>query len=189
MIFLQSDSTHFFDSFICEMLSSAFQNLIFLLLFSFLFLSCTLKKFKNCFRTFYDGYTCSHCMLAFPRKTVLRGCRKCDYDICRNCDAENAKRSMSLPQTRPPSVRSSSRAGTFSAQSSFELDAVEAYSDNSGNMEDNFRMAALETASSTSSSTNEEKYKQFPPPPLQLPFVGGRSHTFHIYCIYIFSMN
>lgn len=35
----------------------------------------------------------------------MRGCRKCDYDICKSCDAENAQRSVSLPHARQqPSI-------------------------------------------------------------------------------------
>mmetsp|Transcript_10876 Transcript_10876/g.14154 ORF Transcript_10876/g.14154 Transcript_10876/m.14154 type:complete len:778 (-) Transcript_10876:296-2629(-) len=64
------------------------------------------------FRTFYAGYTCSHCTLAFPRKTTLRGCRKCDYDICKKCDAENAMRSASLPSSRRANSRRPSSASS-----------------------------------------------------------------------------
>jgi hypothetical protein len=49
--------------------------------------ACPLGHSLKRFCTFHADYTCSHCRKNFPRKTTMQGCRICDYDICRGCDA------------------------------------------------------------------------------------------------------
>lgn len=64
--------------------------------FKFMQKLCPGNHALESYKTKYDDYSCSHCEKKFPRGTILRGCRICDYDTCVTCDNENMQRESNV---------------------------------------------------------------------------------------------
>mmetsp|Transcript_70988 Transcript_70988/g.125535 ORF Transcript_70988/g.125535 Transcript_70988/m.125535 type:complete len:677 (+) Transcript_70988:74-2104(+) len=46
---------------------------------------CPENHLLTAFETHEEGFACSVCEREFPEKTLLYGCRACDYDLCESC--------------------------------------------------------------------------------------------------------